>query len=116
VNIKINIVSVPFFGFPKEYEISFLNFLSTVFCMIFRVVDFFHRDVVINAIGVSTIIHAREATLEEGSKIENRFVIIFILFFFFSCSLFWSHFLWGKLILSLLVKESPLILLLERVI
>ncbi len=45
--------------------------------------DFFHKVLKINKIGISTMTHAKDKVLEDGSKIENRLVIIFI-----ACSMF----------------------------
>jgi hypothetical protein len=78
VNIRIKMASIPFVGFPKEYVISFLNLFTTIFWIRLGVDDFFHTVLKINPIGINTVIHARDNVLEDGSKIENRLVIIFI--------------------------------------
>ncbi len=49
-----------------------------IFWIKLSVDDFFHVVLRINNIGISTMIHARDRVLEDGSKIENRLVIIFI--------------------------------------
>ncbi len=41
-------------------------------------VDFFHTVLRMNKVGINTIIHAKDKVLDDGSKIENRLVIIFI--------------------------------------
>jgi hypothetical protein len=75
--------SIPFVGFPKEYVISFLNLFTTIFWIRLGVDDFFHTVLKINTIGTSTVTHARDIALEDGSKIENRLVIIFIFYLVF---------------------------------
>ncbi len=71
-------VSMPFVGFPKEYATSLLNLFTTIFWIRLSVDDFFHMVLKMNAAGISTISHAKDMVLEDGSKIENRLVIIFI--------------------------------------
>jgi hypothetical protein len=38
--------------------------------------DFFQAVLKMNTVGISTMSHAMDKVLEEGSKIENRLVII----------------------------------------
>jgi hypothetical protein len=82
-NIKIRTVSIPFVGFPREYTTSLLNLFTTIFWIRFGVDDFFHIVLKMNAVGISTMIHANDKVLEDGSKIENRLVIIFIVYLLF---------------------------------
>jgi hypothetical protein len=70
--------SMPFVGFPKEYATSLLNLFTTIFWVRLSVDDFFHTVLKMNMVGISTISHAKDMVLEDGSKIENRLVIIFI--------------------------------------
>ncbi len=88
INIRISILSVPFDGFPKEYSISFLNLSITTFWMMPGVFDFFQLLLIINKIGISNVVHRRESVPEDGSKIENRLVIIFMKCFFLTWVLF----------------------------
>ncbi len=45
-------------------------------------VDFFQLLLITKIIGTNRVIHRRESVLDEGSKIENKLVIIFTRRFF----------------------------------
>jgi len=60
-----------------------LNLFTTVFCTIMGVDDFFQAVLKMSAIGISTMSHTMDRVLDEGSKMENRLVIIFIVYLLF---------------------------------
>lgn len=91
INIRIRILSVPFDGLPREYLISFLNLSITTFWIVVGVLDFFQFLFIRNTIGTSKVIHRRENVLDDGSKIENKLVIIFTRCFFLIVVLFVSN-------------------------
>jgi hypothetical protein len=56
-----------------------------------EVFDFFQLLLITKTIGISRTVHGRENVPDDGSKIENRLVIIFTIRFFLGGALFvWS--------------------------
>jgi hypothetical protein len=49
--------------------------------------DFFQVLLMMKMIGINRVIHKRDSTLDEGSKIENKLVIIFMKRFFLTRAL-----------------------------
>lgn len=68
----------------RLYLNSFLNVATTFLNDVSNVDSFFHILPVISKRAEIIIIHELENIDEAGSKVENRFVIIFILYFLFS--------------------------------
>jgi hypothetical protein len=83
MNIIIIMAFAPFSPFGKLYLTSFLN-VSTIFLNIVFFVDlFFHILPFTSSRAVNIIIQEVCNIDEAGSKVENKFVIIFIFFLFF---------------------------------
>lgn len=81
MNISIRMASVPFSFFPKVYETSFLNVTMIFLFTSSKVLTFFHILIENGKIAINTATHAMEKMEVEGSKVENRFVIIFTFLF-----------------------------------